>query len=121
MDIEFQQLVTEITERLEKIGLYTVNHGGGVMPTSEEAAAELMENPPEDPRQAMEEGKAKIFLTFTCAVGEVAWSDRVLNPEKHKTDNEFRMMMPDEVEIQRDSILDEVAEFLNHKDDDDDK
>lgn len=117
MDADFGQVTARVVEAFEKVGLYCWQQPHlSALPRSEEDAA-LLEEEGIDPISAMKDGRADFFLALSFQVGDVAWSDRVLNPEKHKQDQEFRALMPSELELSKS----EAAEvFLNWDDDDED-
>lgn len=116
MSADFGQVTARVVEAFEKVGLYCWSHPHlSALPRSEEDVAYLEEEGT-DPVNAMKEGRADFFLAMTFQVGDVAWSDRVLNPEKFKQDQEFRALMPSEVELSKSEA---VAVFLNWDDDDD--
>lgn len=64
----------QLEETSRKIGLYLQGFALGILPI----------------REYGEGGAAAIFATF--AVGEEAFSDRVLHPEKYDEDSEFRRL-----------------------------
>lgn len=72
---KYRQHIMNVEEELRKIGLYM--DGAAVSPA---------------PEQFQEEGKTKVLVTVVAKVGDVAWSDRVLRPEVHKAENEWKGM-----------------------------
>lgn len=92
----------DITESFEKVGLYLVNVN---VATSDQDFAEDSEAD-KDFREKLANGEAMWVLQCAFTIGKVAWSDRVLNPDKFAEDQTFREIMPDEADLIRQRYLD---------------
>lgn len=100
----FETLLLDTTKRLEKIGLYTEAAGVGGTPMNEEVVDQI-ETGQITEREAIKSGVAEFSLYISCRIGDVAWSDRVLNPEDHKNKQEFeKLTINTEVEMTKDEI-----------------
>lgn len=93
--------IREYAEKLEKVadhlGLYMQGFAVGALPNHDH-------NPFED-----EEPEAHMLLLATFAVGEVAFSDRIMNPEKYDEDGKFR-----EITIDADPLEVSFEELKRH-------
>jgi len=108
----FNSVIEELKERLSKLGLYLVNAEIGIVTKenkiidpgkiSEDISLEEILNNPED---------YTIYLSSLFQVSDLCWSDRVLNPEKHQEDKEFRTILPTEFEVTLESMKDELLNW----------
>lgn len=105
---KFEKLIESIKEEAENIGFYL-------------SGCSIASDSPEKIREAEEDGSDIIallqneevsfamFMEFD--IGDRAFSDEVLNPEKVKTDKEFQMIVPDDYEIFKKTKLDSLDDF----------
>ena len=56
----------------------------------------------------LKNGDAKLFISAMFSVSNVAWSDKVLDPESHKIQRDFKMAAPTEFEVELESLKDIV-------------
>lgn len=92
------QVVEDVKHGFEKLGLYMIDMN--VATTDKEAVGALEEGVvKEDFRKKLADGESQWILTGVFTIGDQAFSDRVLNPESEAADTEFRVAVPDEVEI----------------------
>lgn len=92
-------VLDNLKESFEDIGLYLLECG--VATTDDEA---LKDDSSKDFRDKLVTGESKWLISATFQLGDVAFSDRVLNPDKFKEDQTFREMMPSEADLIRDRI-----------------
>lgn len=102
-------LVQKVHEAMEDIGLYSLDYSVGTN------SAEVLQKAAEDSndfdvRQLIESGEASFVLSGAFRVNELAWSDRVLDPEAHDLDRQFRRMMPSEAEMKLERLRQLAAE-----------
>lgn len=97
----FVRLIEQVTERAEKMGLY-VRH----VAVSSSADPEEMEKG--DPRELMEAG-AEFIVQIAFQIGEVAWTDRILNPDAYDERKQFELMMPSEEELMLERMREEMG------------
>ena len=91
---QFHELAGVVSERFEEIGLYVT----AVMLQSADPDATIEEQIEDE----------SVFLRAQFRIGEVAWSDRVLNPEAHADAREFALAAPTEEEILLQKLIDEA-------------
>lgn len=109
MSFNFHVLLEDSKSAFEKIGLYTMSSNVGAVPTpgsEDEVMAEDSEI-----EDLMTSGKADFYLVMTMEIGDVAWSDRVLNPESYADKRAFLEIVPSEHEILREKALEELGEW----------
>lgn len=94
-DEEAQRLIEDLENASRKLGLYADQIVVGV--------PSLPGHVPGDPD---EEEKVVVVANFT--IGDVAWSDRVQNPQADETDMEFRKMA---VDLEKDQFEAKRAEI----------
>lgn len=99
-------VVEEVKGKFEKLGLYMVDYG--VATNDSEALGhdhgESEGDVKDDFRKKMADGEAMWILNATFNIGDQAFTDRVLNPEKDAADTEFAVIVPDEVDIMREKL-----------------
>lgn len=106
------KVIETVKERFEKIGLYVVDvnvatndqdalasvHGHDHSDNSEEGSVK------DDFRKKMADGETMWVMQAEFNIGDQAFSDRVLNPEKYVEDTEFALAVPSEIEILRERM-----------------
>lgn len=109
MAFDFHNLIREAADAFEKIGLYTMSSNVGAVPVPG-AEMELME---EDVQieEILKDGKADFFFVATMRLGDVAFSERVLEPEKFEQRAEFEAVAPTELEMLRQQAIEEAKEW----------
>lgn len=113
-----QNLVEDLTQRLEKVGVYlqtyelgtndleVVNNDGNEQP-SEEGLLEKIIN-----------GESIWIIQSACTLGSVAFSDRVQKPDDYRNNDEFLSVMPTEVEMMRAKFLEKGLAVFEDDDED---
>lgn len=105
---DIRQKADALEQSANKIGLYMQGFAMGAIPKDGH------------PFDQDDEAEAQLLLLATFAVGEEAFSDRVMNPEKYDEDGKFR-----ELAIEADPtdiILSELAkEYEQYSDEEDEK
>lgn len=118
------QIIEDLGERTEKFGVY-LRHAVAT-PTSDdpEIQDKLREGDldEEELRRMLVDGEAQSILFAVFTLNDVAFSERVQNPDKTKADDDFLMVMPTESELLRDKIARRIAEGKDpfEEDEDDD-
>lgn len=98
-DEEFGTLLNEVREKLDEMGLYMI------AATVQSDADRVEEDG--DAMSLMEDG-VEFVLRTQFQVGEIAFSDRILYPEKFQQEKEFDLAAPSEEEVMMQRILDEA-------------
>jgi|688.fasta_scaffold341239_5 hypothetical protein len=113
MEPIFEPIISEIETRLSNLGLYMVNVDIGVVPASNEI------NDPDDinlEEIVKDREKSNIYITGLFQVSDdIAWRDRVINPEVHAETQQFKQIAPTEFEIGLESFKDDL---INWEDED---
>lgn len=91
------QLVKRVHEAMEDLGLYSLNYSIG---TSDPSLVSDEGSMTHDVRELIESGNASFVLSATFRLNEMAWTDRILHPEKFDLDKQFRKMMPSDAEME---------------------
>jgi hypothetical protein len=115
MAFDFYNLLEESKDAFEKIGLYAMSSHVGAVPAPGEEMAMMEEDVAID--EVLKDGKADFFLVMTLRVGDVAFSDRVLEPEAFEAKVEFEQIVPTELEMLRDEARREMKEWKDGWDD----
>ena len=108
----FESVIKELEERLNKLGLYMINAEIGIVTRENQivhpsqinedySLEEIVKNPQDH----------SIYLSSVFQLSDLCWSDRVLNPEKHQEDKEFRAILPTEFEVTLESMKDELLNW----------
>ncbi len=99
-------LVEKVHEVMEDLGLYSLGYQIGTNNpdlVSEEGDID------HDVRALIEDGEASFVLSAAFRINDMAWSDRILDPDKFDTDRQFRRMMPSEDEMTAAHIKEQIA------------
>lgn len=115
---EFPDDILEAVEDdLRKIGLYLMNHSVGAMPEPGQDV-EFMEAVENElsPDQMVATGAGHFYMVLTLQIGDVAWSDRVLNPDNHSLKQEFMRIAPNELEVFQAVAQEEKDDLLDFPD-----
>lgn len=84
-------LIESLTKRAEKSGLYLSNV---TVAASDPEVAERIAQDPSLMAQMLRDGE-QFLLVSSFTVGDIAWSDKVQNPDAAASDKEFRAMVTD--------------------------
>lgn len=121
-----EKLLTELEKEAAKVGLYMREVSVGTPDQSVVAEGEQINS--EKVIQALKDGK-EFVVVATFSVGDLAWSDRILNPEDYEVKKEFKKIVPNINELREDalrriaesgSLLDENPDEYEFDDDEDD-
>lgn len=97
---QIRTLVEELGETLQKSGLYLENVEIGTNKTEFlDEEGDTMAVSDIDIRKELLEGDAQFVVTATFTIGDLAFSDRVLNPEAFAAKKEFDAIVPAEDDI----------------------
>jgi hypothetical protein len=111
-----ESLVEVAESSFEKIGLYPLSGSSvGAIPIDGDFDS-LLENSA-DPATLMREGKAKFYVTMTLSIGDVAWSERVLDPDGFAEKQSFSEVAPTEVEMLKEQALQEIQDWFDWDED----
>lgn len=104
---QFDDLITALKDQADTIGLYL--QGAQIQSTVD---PEVLEK--ESALALMDRGE-EFIICATFQIGDVAWSDRVQNPEALAAEIEFDLIAPSEEEIMLQLIMDEkvAGKFLD--------
>jgi hypothetical protein len=92
------KVIEDFKSKFEKLGLYMVDVN--VASSDEEINDADEDGNIKDFRKKLADGESMMVLMGTFTIGDVAFSDRVLDPEKEKADTEFAVAVPEEWEIE---------------------
>jgi hypothetical protein len=101
-----EDLITDLSKAAERIGLYTADITIGC---EDSDVAEDIRSNPDFMVKAIRDGTRFVVLA-TFNVGDLAWDDRVQNPQKFQVDNEFRTLTADSTTDYIDEIRRKVEE-----------
>lgn len=111
-------IIEAVEDDLRKIGLYLSNSSVGAMPEPGEDVGfnEAVERqlPPDE---MVATGVGQFYMVLTLQIGDIAWSDRVLNPEEHSLKQEFMRIAPNELEVFQAVAQEEKDDLLDFPDD----
>jgi len=107
---DIRQKADALEQSANKIGLYMQGFAMGAIPKHEH---------PFD--QDDEDAEAQLLLLATFAVGEEAFSDRVMNPEKYDEDGKFRELAieADPTDIILSELAKEYEQFADQEEEED--
>jgi hypothetical protein len=103
MNPEFEQLAEDFSKRAEKIGLYSKDC---VIVGSKGDEEERDQVESKDIKELLASGEIKLAMIVTFTVGDLAFSERIQNPDKFDTDLQFQQMMPTAEEMTVDTLRD---------------
>ena len=99
-----QKVAKDLENNMKHLGLYMTDIQ---FATSDEDATnpEAVEGAlKEDFRKKLADGETMWMLNATFNIGDQAFTDRVLNPEREAADTEFAIAVPDEIEMMREKL-----------------
>ena len=109
MSFNFQTLLEDSKNAFEKIGLYAISSNVGAVPLPG-AEEEVMDEDAEV-EDLMNSGKADFYVVMTMEIGDVAWSDRVLDPQQYADKRAFLEIVPSEREILKERAIEELEDW----------
>ncbi len=101
------QIIESVKNNFQKIGLYA-NDVQFAVSNPEALIREDDPNYTPDMHKLIASGEAQFVASVRFDIGDVAWSDRILNPDKHNLDKEFEAIVPSE----EDTSASELAEMM---------
>lgn len=104
---ELNPVLAQVCERLEQNGLYhmhTAVHAHTDEPDAFEEAESI---------KALIEDGLEVIVHMAFRVGELAWSERILDPEGYAMRHDFDLIAPTEEEVEIAAILSRADEFLD--------
>jgi cysteinyl-tRNA synthetase len=110
MDEQFEELAETLKNKAEKIGLYMRNHVIATQAREMDESDGDMVLSVEALRAKMEMGDVRVAIMAVFTLGDVAFSERVQNPEAFDLDTQFRQLMPTEHELKADEIRDRLRQ-----------
>lgn len=114
---QFREVVEKLEEGLEKIGLYV--QSTNIMTDSDELAGQDTDSDI-DVLDLMNQGEAHFALAVYALIGDLAFDQRIVNPDGFKTDQDFKALVPEE-DIQMQSMLESMASWRSELDTDNDE
>ena len=108
---QFNQLVDDLQSKCEKIGLY-MQHSSIL--TDNASLESIGDDDPEsvDVNQLMEDGEASFALSTVFSLGDLAFDDRIVDPEGFEADQQFKAIAPED-DIKKDNFLGDVASWMD--------
>lgn len=80
----------------------------GIDPTDPKNLEEFLNSQTDE---LFEDGKLKIALNIVARTEDLAFSDKVLNPELFEIEQEFRMQLPTDDEVSLEAMIEDLAEL----------
>lgn len=103
MEQQFNTLVNELESRLTKLGVYLLTANIGIV--SNEKSITIDELSMDNIQEC------ELYMTAMFEISDIAWSDRVLNPDVFLEKKEFQAIAPTEFEISLESFKDEILNW----------
>lgn len=127
MAFDLEEVKRDIQEAFEEIGLHLLGeiYVGAVPREGEDLSSEF--EPPDDdddefqgpsPEDLMKSGKVDFFAGMTLSIGELAWSERVLDPKAYAEKQEFLTIAPSNAEMLKQQAKEEMKKLLEEDEDD---
>lgn len=116
-DETLHNLMDQFAAECQKLGLYFKDahllHNAD--PKDTEIKELFEKNPEASVKELMDGSEGKISFAFQAifTIGDLAFSDRIQNPEAYDTDTQFRMMMPTESEIVKDKLAEKLKSGMS--------
>lgn len=112
MEFDLDNFLLETEKAFEKIGLYQYGPAHlGVVPGPDNPQPQMLSGEFEL-AEALADGKDEIFLAMMFRIGDVAFSERVLEPEAFRERTEFEKIMPtNELEMIRNELAEEAKSW----------
>lgn len=114
-------VIEQLKNRCEKIGLY-LQHStftvaadlGEEGEEGNEEAARLLSSD-DELKEKLESGDARVILFGMFTAKDLAFSDRIQNPDKHEVDTEFKNMMPTAHEAAKAKLSEKKKDLLRRR------
>jgi len=109
MSDDIRKIVEDLTERTEKFGCYVRHVHIYAAPTQEQDEEEVEEAMRELPdsdelKKQLVSGDLSVIILTTMSLNELAFSDRVQDPEKVRDEDEFKIIAPTEFDLLRERM-----------------
>lgn len=101
------KLVDTITEDLENMGLYC----RGINVMGQAASEDFDED--SDIRAMIADGSVSYAIVGMWQIGDVAWQDKILNPDAYDEKKQFDLMMPTREEMISEKAAQAIAEGVS--------
>lgn len=126
MNQDMERLIEELSARCEKIGLYMRQSMVTIAGQEEqpENEANIMLASDNELKQKMLDGDVNVVIFGLFTVNEVAFSERVQNPQKFEVDTTFQTLVPSEEEIIKEKLREKLKnseDLLDLLDDEDEE
>lgn len=106
-----RKLVDALKEDFEDIGMYLQD----ATIASDQPVEGQEEGVTPDVRELMTEGGARFAIIADFGLNELAFSDRVLDPEGHEEKKEFNQIMPSAADVTAESLKQQLKDKINKK------
>jgi hypothetical protein len=113
MSEDITKILDDIRDRTQSFGAYLRAAEAAVAAKeTEDDINKVMGEIPnsDDLKKQLLDGEVNVVIFTVFSLNELAFSDRVQNPEKDKMNDEFMTMMPTEYEILQEDIKRRLAE-----------
>lgn len=113
MSDDITKIIEDIRSRTQSFGAYLHAAQAAVAGNQDEEDMEkTMDGIPDSDelKKKLVDGEVNVVIFTVFGLNEVAFSDRVQNPEKDKLDNDFKTAMPTEFELLEDKIKRRLTE-----------
>lgn len=107
MASNIEELLEQLHTEAQQIGLYMRD---AVMHTSNEDLARETSMDRDKILERIKGGSDEFVLMAQFLIGDLAWTDRILNPEEHAITKEFRNIVPDRVADRREEIIKQLRD-----------
>jgi hypothetical protein len=107
----FKEALSDLEERLSKLGVYVTSSEFGAVPASEDLYEEMLDVESFNPEESFMNGNIKLYVSTFCSFGDIAFSDRILNPDSYNEKKQFDLIVPTESEIALESLKDDLLDW----------
>ncbi len=107
---QFHELVEKLEQEMSKIGLHM--QGSTILTDNPELESAGDNNPESiDPVFLINEKKAAFAVNATFLVGDLAFDERIVNPQAFEEDQIFKTALPSESEMIHQTLLDDISNW----------
>ena len=114
-----EDIISSLEEDFRKIGLYLLNSSVGAIPETgkEDEFDKAVNEGSQDVQSLALQGMCNVFIQCSLEIGNIAWSERVLDPESHSVKKQFLEIAPNEFEIFQSMVQEEKDDLLDFPED----
>lgn len=120
----FEEAIAKISEEFDQIGLYTLQTNIGIIDEDDSDDEELLNDSIKDldsidddqSFNKIKNGETDVLLFAVFRIGEIAWSEKTLDPDLYNEKQSFKKIAPMEKEIETSDIIDDLLNWDNDKD-----